>query len=242
LNLKDTYLVVDAGNSRVKIARYVKDELTDFSFFTYENLSKINNFLSQLGYEKSIISSVSSPENTNKLKSLLGNYFDVKDLNYPIEFDYETQNSLGVDRIANAVAAFHISKKNSLVIDIGTCIKFDFIDQNGIYKGGSISPGINLRYKSLNDYTANLPLLNETNKIDILGNSTKACIQSGVLNGIQGEINYIIESYFEKIKDLTIFVTGGDYLYFDYSTKNNIFAIENLTIFGLLQILKANAL
>ncbi len=242
MNLKDTYLVVDAGNSRVKIARYVKDELTDFSFFTYENLSKINNFLSQLGYEKSIISSVSSPENTNKLKSLLGNYFDVKDLNYPIEFDYETQNSLGVDRIANAVAAFHISKKNSLVIDIGTCIKFDFIDQNGIYKGGSISPGINLRYKSLNDYTANLPLLNETNKIDILGNSTKACIQSGVLNGIQGEINYIIESYFEKIKDLTIFVTGGDYLYFDYSTKNNIFAIENLTIFGLLQILKANAL
>jgi type III pantothenate kinase len=240
LNSENKYLVLDAGNTRVKIARFLNDEMLIFSSFEYSNFHLIQEFIESLEYEKSIISSVSSKENTNKLKSLLKNCFDVKELKYPIKFDYKSTETLGVDRIANAVAAFSKSQTDALIIDVGTCIKFDFVNKDGIYKGGSISPGIHLRYKSLNDYTANLPLLKNTDKTEILGDSTKNCIQSGVLNGIQGEINYFIERYSKNIKDLTIFVTGGDYKYFDYSSKNNIFAVENLTIFGLFKILKAN--
>jgi type III pantothenate kinase len=240
LNSENKYLVLDAGNTRVKIARFLNDEMLNFSFFEYSNFNLIQEFIESLEYEKSIISSVGSKENTKKLKSLLKNCFDVKELKYPIKFDYKSIETLGVDRIANAVAAFSKSQTDALIIDVGTCIKFDFVNKDGIYKGGSISPGIHLRYKSLNDYTANLPLLKNTDKTEILGDSTKNCIQSGVLNGIQGEINYFIERYSKDIKDLTIFVTGGDYKYFDYSSKNNIFAVENLTIFGLFKIIKAN--
>ncbi|MES2589266.1 MAG: type III pantothenate kinase [Bacteroidota bacterium] len=235
-------LVIDAGNTRIKLALFENDEIVKFATLSSEEISSIEAVLKDFSYSKAIISSVRSEEDTNFILSNLKNCFHVKDLIYPIEISYLSKDTLGTDRIANAVAAKMKSKGNALVIDVGTCIKFDFVNENGVYEGGSISPGINLRYKSLNDYTAKLPLLNETSRIDFLGKTTHECIQSGVLNGIQGEINYLISSYSQKYKDLTIFVTGGDASHFDYSDKNNIFVLENLSLFGLASILKANEL
>ena len=233
-------LIVDAGNSRIKVALIKDENISQFAVFADANLESFENFIKEFEYSKSLISCVKSDFDTQFLKSKLKNCLDLKDAFIPIEINYKTETTLGSDRIANAVAAKFKTSKNALVIDIGTCIKFDFVNEKGIYEGGSISPGIHLRYKSLNDYTGGLPLLGETSKIDYLGKSTSECIQSGVLNGIQGELNYLIDSYGQKFSELTIFVTGGDALYFDYSPKNNIFVVENLTLLGLSYILKAN--
>ena len=125
-------------------------------------------------------------------------------------------------------------------IDIGTCIKFDLISKNDGYLGGSIAPGINLRYRSLNDYTGKLPLLFNKSATQLVGNDTNSSIQSGVLNGMNAEINGLIKMYTEQYSDLTFFMTGGDARYFDLDSKNDIFADENLTLIGLFEIYKHN--
>ena len=132
--------------------------------------------------------------------------------------------------------------KPKLVIDIGTCIKFDFLDSHHVYKGGSISPGLRLRLNSLHQNTGRLPLLNATHEpIPLIGNSTEQSILSGVQNGMQNEINGMIDSYLTEYPDLTIFVTGGDHGYFDFDRKNVIFADENLTLKGIYTIYSFHA-
>ena len=107
--------------------------------------------------------------------------------------------------------------------------------------GGSIAPGIDLRYKSLNDYTGKLPLISNKLNTQLVGNDTKSSIHSGVINGINAEINGLIEMYSEQFSGLTFFMTGGDARYFDIDSKNDIFADENLTLIGLYEIYQQNA-
>jgi type III pantothenate kinase len=238
--VQDIYFIIDSGNTRIKCAFYKKDKLIDYAFFSSVEKANFLDFSQKYAYKACLISSVlSEADNLILFKDVKKKLF-LSQAEIPLEIIYENSSTLGSDRIANAVAAKFKSKSNTLIIDVGTCIKFDFIDKDGKYLGGSISPGISLRYKSLNDYTGNLPLLTTNIKKDLIGNDTNSCIESGVLNGIQGEINHFIDYYSNLFQDLTIFVTGGDYLYFDYSSKNGIFADEKLTLFGLLQILKAN--
>ena len=134
-----------------------------------------------------------------------------------------------------------LKTENGLCIDIGTCIKFDLVTKKGHYKGGSISPGIDLRYKSLNDYTGKLPLLSNKSNTGLVGNDTETSIQSGVMNGMNAEIYGLIKMYSKQISDLTFFMTGGDARYFDFDSKNDIFADENLTLIGLYEVYKYNA-
>lgn len=236
-----TYLIVDAGNTRTKIARYKNDELIDVTYFSSEERLKMTIYLSRTEvHDLCIFSSVLNPEETLEIKKFLEPVLLFSEAKIPLNNAYETPKTLGADRLANAVAATVKAQGNRLVIDVGTCIKFDFVDSENTYHGGSISPGIHLRYKALHEFTGNLPLLSGQTKNEFIGKSTDACMQSGVLNGIQEEINGFIRYYESKYEGLTIFVTGGDHINFDYSTKNGIFADENLTIFGLLQILKAN--
>ena len=118
----------------------------------------------------------------------------------PFENDYSTPNTLGVDRIglvAGAVSMF--PNKNVLIIDAGTCITYDFVDSNSHYKGGSISPGIQIRYRSLPQFTKNLPLLHPNFDVTLIGYSTETCIHSGIINGVLGEVDSIIEKYQKEI-------------------------------------------
>jgi type III pantothenate kinase len=131
--------------------------------------------------------------------------------------------------------------KYAVSIDVGTCIKFDLVSCEEGYLGGSISPGIRLRYQSLNDYTGKLPLLSNKTSVDIVGTDTELSMQSGVINGIKAEINGVMDQYRSQYSSLTFFMTGGDAKYFDIHTKNDIFADENLTLSGLYEIYKYNA-
>lgn len=240
MSVNKIYLLIDAGNTRIKVAEYHDEALKKSWHFTLDQLKDLLALLREATYDHALLSSVIAPKVTLKIEAELHDYVNLKQVKLPIHLAYETSDTLGADRIANAVAANYLAHGNALSIDIGTCVKFDFIDVNKNYLGGSISPGIKLRYKSLNDYTASLPLLNERTKSDVIGTNTNLSIQSGVLFGIQGEIDFFIKQYEQRYPDLTIFVTGGDAVHFDYSLKNNIFANENLTLLGLLLILKSN--
>lgn len=234
-------LIIDAGNTHLKLALFQEDKLILTHRFDQFDTNTIQSFIAQHPISDSLIASVRSERDTEELIKLLPNCKNITDLRIPLIIDYDNKNTLGVDRMANAVAISNKINGNKLAIDIGTCIKFDFVDHANIYQGGSISPGINLRYKAMNDYTGALPLLNLRSSTQLLGKSTTACMHSGVINGIKGELDYFIQQYEANYPDLTIFMTGGDAKYFDYSSKNNIFALENLTLEGLYLILKANA-
>lgn len=231
--------VLDAGNTRVKLAVFENNTLLNVHYF--DDRLKLLNILDK--NEKIILSSVIDDAFLSDLKKKVSSIFQINsNLQLPFEMKYKTPETLGIDRICN-VAAINLLKPtgNRLCVDIGTCIKFDFLDENTFYLGGAISPGLRLRFKALNSFTAKLPLLEPATKLNLIGDSTKTAIQSGVQLGMQAEINGIINRYQLKYHDLTIFITGGDAHYFDFEQKNNIFADENLTLKGIFELYKLNA-
>ena len=242
MNAENQVLAIDAGNTSVKVGLFQNGELTEIRRFTLNDLDELEKWSIELKCEKVIVSTVLTSEDTAKITSRF---------NKPLVISNETplffkliynSKALGIDRICNA--AFMASKSEreyTVTIDIGTCIKFDLFHANEGYLGGSIAPGIALRYKSLNDYTGNLPLLSNKTRTKLVGNDTFSCIHSGVINGIHAEIQGITDQYVKGFEDLTFFVTGGDASFFDIHSKNDIFADENLTLKGLFEIYKYNA-
>ncbi|MES2798719.1 MAG: type III pantothenate kinase [Bacteroidota bacterium] len=234
-------IIIDAGNTSIKIAHFFGADALNV---VRVNADLLANFLNDSTWSKNTTCVLSSVANGD-IQRALEAYFNkviVLDSNAKLPFINNYQSdTLGMDRACNAAAICKLNpNKKSVSIDIGTCIKFDFVDENATYFGGSISPGIHLRYKSLNDYTAKLPLLNYYEKTDLIGNSTEKSIHSGVINGMQAEINDMIRQYENKYGDLTFFMTGGDAKYFDFDRKNNIFANENLTLLGIYYVYQQN--
>ena len=233
------YWVLDAGNTNIKICRVENDQIIQMEVF-----SDIEKGLSRLKNQDVILVSVIKDSIHELLIEHCCSVFliDYKH-NLPFASSYESMETLGVDRLCNVAGMLKYAKnKSSLCIDIGTCVKFDFLAQGIDYKGGAISPGIRLRYKSLNDYTHKLPLLTELESLDIIGTDTKKSIISGVLNGLKAEIIGVIERYEHEFGPIHIYLTGGDARYFDIPQKNNIFAVKNLTLEGAVEIYKLNAL
>lgn len=237
-------LIIDVGNTRIKLAVFTNSKLIHNESITIGNFMK-NTLELVKKYEctNAIISSVVSVKK-NQIEEI-SSKINLIELNYntnvPFKNNYSTPKTLGVDRIALVAAA--ISKfpcKNVLIIDAGTCITYDFIDADGYYFGGAISPGINMRYRSLNVFTNKLPLLNPEYTSQLIGNSTELCIHSGVINGVINEIDSFINQYREKNKDLTVVLTGGDTNFLANRFKNVIFANPNFLLEGLNTILKYN--
>ena len=143
--------------------------------------------------------------------------------------------------MANAVAIAHLSDGlPALAVDTGTCLKFDFVDDKRNYQGGSISPGLMMRFKAMHEFTANLPMIETWSEKKLIGTTTQESLVSGALIGMENEISATIQRYQSQQKDLRIFMTGGDLKYFDFELKNPIFAHENLTLLGLKLILDKN--
>jgi type III pantothenate kinase len=154
---------------------------------------------------------------------------------------YATPSTLGIDRIALVAASVNgFPDKNVLIIDAGTCITFDFITNKNQYLGGAISPGIRMRYKALQNQTANLPLLETNMPENIIGDSTASSIHSGVINGVLNEIDGNIEAYKSNYEDFTTILTGGDANFLSKQLKSSIFANSNFLLEGLNFILQYN--
>lgn len=243
MNQNQLVFVIDAGNTFLKIGVFRGTELEKVMRFSLGELDLVSQEMEKEGQPPVFISSVLSDEDTKKLLDHCPNSTLLDQTTpLPIQIKYNTPASLGLDRICNAVACYKLSKgKHAVGIDLGTCIKFDFTDKEGNYFGGSISPGINLRYASMNDYTGKLPYIQDRIIPELIGMNTQDSMRSGVMNGIKAEIERFIQLYTEQYQDLTFFMTGGDAVYFDFPLKNNIFVNENLTLIGLYQIYVFNA-
>lgn len=237
-------LIIDVGNTRVKVAVFEGNKIIEKDIFSKEKIiSRIEEICKKNTISKGIISAVAtlSSEKITELKKILLLKELTHETKVPFHNNYGTPKTLGVDRIALAAYAtgYH-TNKNTLIIDVGTCVTFDFVDKKGVYHGGAISPGVNMRYQSLNNYTSKLPLLKAVIPSDFIGNNTVNCIHSGVVNGICNEIDGVINQYKKKYGDLTVLLTGGDTIFLAKQLKNDIFANPNLVLEGLHKILIYN--
>ena len=237
-------LVIDIGNTKVKVAVFELDTIITAVVCEEINLVKeLKRISNQYTFKRSIVSSVKdiNEEYLEELQKLPFLITLNTDTLLPFTNLYATPSTLGNDRIALAAAAVCIHPlKNTLVIDAGTCITYDFINAKNEYLGGAISPGIAMRYKSLHQYTGNLPLLSKNEEFNIIGTSTKSSIHSGIINGISCEIKGIIAQYQQDFGDLTIVLTGGDTKFLSKQLKNSIFANQNFLLNGLNNILTFN--
>jgi type III pantothenate kinase len=236
-------LIIDAGNTSIKIAFFENYQMV--ALYTHVSLEEITHYIRQHAPSRGIICSVNQ-DSTFLQQSLQPYLSTILVLNHllpvPITNHYQTPQTLGKDRLASVCGAFHLFPDSAcLVIDMGTCIKYDYLDAQGNYWGGSISPGLHMRFKALHTFTARLPLLEpEPGEIALTGTTTKEAIESGVINGISSEIAGIIGEYRKKFGGMHVIFCGGDATFFENKIKESIFVIPEVVLIGLNRILEYN--
>lgn len=237
-------LVIDIGNTKAKAAIFDGDTLVDVFRSSNQSLDCLAEITSRFPIRQGILASV-----INLSEEIIK---QLTDLSFPIiKFDtetplpiknlYSTPKTLGSDRLAAVIGANHLQpQKDILVIDAGTAVTYDFINAKGEYLGGNISPGKNLRFKALHQFTGKLPLVNEEGTRTSLGINTETAIREGVIQGMEFEMKGYIETFKKNNPELLVFLTGGDGFLFETSLKNHIFADSFLVLKGLNRILNYN--
>ena len=236
-------LIIDIGNTCAKLALFKGKDMLSSSSVENCNLENTRSFVANNNIESSIISSVIQidSEIQNVLDYYNGSLFSSK-MTIPIKNKYKTLATLGEDRLAAAIGGYALYPHRDIIIfDAGTCLTVDFVNCEGEYIGGRISPGLEMRYKSLHTFTDKLPLVKKSTKSSFLGTDTNSSIVSGVQQAMLSEIKSIISEYKLKKPNLITIITGGDCFYFEKELKNTIFAIPNLVLIGLNEILDYNA-
>ena len=240
-------LVLDLGNTMGKIACCRGTTVLEAASYEKIGSREINYFhIRYPDITGAIVSSVvnDSREMIDYLGSLYSTCIELDHATpIPLKNTYETPETLGYDRIAAALGGHTIFPgKNVMVIDAGTAITYDLVTSSGVYLGGNISPGLEIRFKSLNRYTSKLPYLERPEALPpLLGKSTSEAIQSGIVNGSLLEMEGFIQVMKEKYSELQVVITGGDAKYFAEKLKSTIFVDLNLNLIGLNRILEHNA-
>ncbi|HNW56308.1 MAG TPA: type III pantothenate kinase [Bacteroidales bacterium] len=237
-------LVFDIGNSSSKMAVY--DGRTKIAFFRTKEFSfeKLHKKMSKYHIDKAIVCSV---------KDIPEFIIDIFKTNYPVvhflshesklpfSIDYETPETLGPDRIAAVAGAYaEFPGKDVFIIDAGTAITYEFLSEN-IYRGGNISPGLNMRFKALNRFTGKLPLVSPADNYTSPGRNTNDAIMAGVVTGITYEINEYIRAFEKKHTDFKVVLTGGDSEYLKNKIEHNFTWLPDIVVSGLNFILEYNA-
>ena len=241
---EQTYLVIDIGNTAQKAALF-NEKGAEKAWMRKSSFScdDIGDFLVGHVLTAAIVSSVGEAPTAivDFLQTRTRTLTFSPQLRLPVRLKYATPHTLGTDRIASAVGAHALFPDcNVLAIQVGSCLVADFVTADGDYLGGSIAPGLRMRLRALNHFTARLPLL-EAKPIDYLvGDSTEKSILSGVTNGLTYEIDGLISQYQTQFSDVKAVLTGGDSPLLAHSLKNSIFAASNLVLSGLYEILKLN--
>ena len=238
-------LVIDAGNTHIKLGVFTGGGLQHVKSVSREGFVEAIKevFAKNPGISHAILASVGEPEDpVLEVVSVFCRVHVVSpDTKVPYKNAYATTRTLGADRKALATAAFfHAEKENILVIDAGSCITYDMVNDIGEYMGGAISPGLRMRYKSLNTFTARLPLLEPKQPLALIGNATESSIHSRVVNGLCMEVDGMIDQYKSRFPNLTVILTGGDAQFLSERLKNTIFAHSNFLLEGLNQLLEYN--
>ena len=237
-------LIVDIGNTSAKLAVFENGELKESVRCSNQTLEALPALCEKYTIRKGIVSSVVSL--TDEIRQVLdGQSFPIMEFNHktpiPIRNLYKTPETLGMDRLAAVIGAYAMQPSRPiLVVDAGTCITFDFIDGLGNYHGGNISPGMDMRFKALHQFTSKLPEVSSEGDAPFYGQSTETAIRSGVIRGIEFEISGYIERLKKNYSSLLVFLTGGNEFSFETNLKSGIFADGLLVLKGLNRILEYN--
>ncbi len=242
-NLQLMDLVIDRGNTAVKVALFEETVPVRVERVPHSELNRfLRDWVSEYSPSRAILGSVAGLDDASTeqwLGSRLALCVLRPDTPLPLQNRYETPATLGQDRLANAVAAWTAQPGVAhLVVDAGTCLKFDLVNAQGEYLGGAISPGLQMRFKALHTFTEKLPLIEARNPGLLVGQNTETSILSGVVNGMCAEIEGIAEQYRLRFEDIRLWLTGGDSDFFAKALKNAIFADRFLTLKGLHAILR----
>jgi type III pantothenate kinase len=234
----NTNLVIDCGNTLIKYGVFTDNQLIENGLIN----DSINTILERHpSILKAIIASVTQEHLVilPKLQHLKQSHLFTNTLNLPIENLYETTQTLGSDRLAASIGAFTLHpNSNVLTIDAGTCIKYNFVNEQNQFIGGAISPGLSMRLKALHQFTNSLPLIDfDENYENLTGKNTKDSILSGALIGAVCEVESMIQQYQNTYSILKIVFTGGNANYLCKQLKNRFFADEHLILKGLNAVL-----
>ena len=238
-----TTLCLDFGNTRKKAAIFHDKEIKEAVVLNDDSNASIQSLLEQFKPNKSILSSVI--DHNPEIETLLAAQTKFHKLSHLTKLSFTTPvgkpETIGTDRLALAAAAVHFyPKKNNLTIGLGTCITYNFINKFHEFMGGGISPGMEMRLKSLNYYTAKLPLVNADSNAPLIGYDTNTNILSGVVIGMAMEIDGMIDAYQQKFGNFNAVLTGGDLAHLAPHLKNKIFADPDLIFKGLYAISETN--
>ncbi len=238
-----TTLCLDFGNTRFKAAVYQHAEMIEEVTLPNQNIDTFQYLLETYQPKNIILASVIdiSPELLTFFQTQ-SHFFQVSDtLNLNFNISISKSSTIGADRLALAAAAVEMfPKKNNLIISIGTCITYNFINQYHQFLGGGISPGVNMRFQALHQNTAHLPLVNEDFSIPFIGYDTKTSMQSGVIFGMIAEVEGMIDRYQQKYDSFNVVLTGGYAPYFARQLKYRIFADPNFLFKGLYILSERN--
>lgn len=241
--LQSMNIVVDSGNTFSKIGWFEHNTMLGCRYgLSFSELMETVNAFGD-SPDSILYSSVNVPVETFKghLQLKVPVLHLTNEVHVPIAKNYDTPDTLGVDRIAASVGAVVVvGGGNVLVIDMGSCITCDYVDADNVFQGGMILPGMKMRYKAMHTFTARLPLVETVDSPPLIGKSTVSCMQSGVVNGIISEINGIIENFRNNYKDCSVVMCGGDLTFFENHIKPPIFAVPELVLIGLNRILQYN--
>jgi type III pantothenate kinase len=241
--LNSTTLCFDFGNTRIKAALFVDSALRELIILQDGSHMEINSLIEKFQPQKSILSSVINHD--VQIESLLSSKTKFHKLNHLTKLPFTTTvgkpDTIGADRLAlSAAAVYFYPEKNNLVIGLGTCITYNFINKNHQFMGGAISPGMEMRLKSLNHYTAKLPLITADWNVPLIGYDTNTNILSGVVIGIAKEIDGFVDAYEERFGNFNVLLTGGDIGILASHLKKKIFADPELIFKGLYAISEVN--
>ena len=241
--------IADIGNTRTKIAFMEGADLTHTLVFSTPDLADHLKELDSLELDAWIISSV-APAATPVLRHYLAARAKGLELQsttpLPFSIHYSTPATLGNDRIAAIAGAYaQFSGVATLVIDAGTCIKYDILSDKGVFEGGTIAPGLRMRLRAMHTFTQALPLLPEAEgpwpeTVAVTGNSTSGSMLSGAYAAALMEAEGMIAHYTQQFGNLKVMLTGGDAPFFASRLKSKIFAVPDLTLTGLQTILEYN--
>jgi len=232
-------LSIDIGNTRVKLASFDEDRLIQKWNWASLEMEQFTKVFEDQKFDYIVLSTVRDLDKIFDLSAFGELIILDHETSIPIQNLYKTPKTLGKDRLAAVIGAWSLFKNQaSLVIDSGTCVTYDFINKEGAYVGGNIAPGVELRYRAMDEFTANLPLVKRKETASILGNDTESALVNGGLLGVIFEIDTYVRRLESIYGDINVIITGGDAEEFGDKLEKQIFVSPNLVLIGLNEIAK----